>query len=239
MKLVVNVISLFFSDKSVPIDGYQGNTNPIFISILSPHYVLYIFRILVFRKFLLKNLVFRDCSSNPGSLFISGIVEVSVKPDFSKRATTQSICQLQPQYSAILRNIVNISLVCASLTYVFLFTLFTWNGYCDAKCIYNIFRIFLKCLNDFKLQLDLNFNYEREEIRISIIQCSWAWILMRILLFHFDARHIKVCSIILEIFCINCICYKVAFCFGNQLHLEKIFGVEKIHRQMRIEFSHS
>lgn len=40
-KLVVNVISLFFSDKSVPIDGYQGNTNSHIISIL-------IFRIHVF-----------------------------------------------------------------------------------------------------------------------------------------------------------------------------------------------
>lgn len=60
MKLVVNVISLFFSDKSVLIDGYQGNANPIFISILLIMYYIYIyiFRILVFRKSLLKDVVF-------------------------------------------------------------------------------------------------------------------------------------------------------------------------------------
>lgn len=49
MKLVVNVISLFFSDKSVPIDGYQGNANPIFISIILILCIIYIFRILIFR----------------------------------------------------------------------------------------------------------------------------------------------------------------------------------------------
>jgi len=43
MKLVVNVISLFFSDKSVLIDGYQGNANPIFISILLILCIIYIY----------------------------------------------------------------------------------------------------------------------------------------------------------------------------------------------------
>lgn len=43
MKLVVNVISLFFSDKSVPIDGYQGNANPIFISIILILCIIYIY----------------------------------------------------------------------------------------------------------------------------------------------------------------------------------------------------
>lgn len=42
IKPVVNVISLFFSDKSVPIDGYQGNTNPILYQYSSYFYVLVI-----------------------------------------------------------------------------------------------------------------------------------------------------------------------------------------------------
>lgn len=107
MKLVVNVISLFFSDKSVPIDGYQGNANPIFISIILILCIIYIYYSYTCLplKSSLKDVVFSQFQSEIPETLSQEASET--KPDLSKRA--QSVCQLHSRdYYTILLNIVNI-----------------------------------------------------------------------------------------------------------------------------------
>lgn len=84
MKLVVNVISLFFSDKSVPIDGYQGNANPIFISILLILCIIYFVYLSSVKSFFHWKMWFFAIVQFPTPEVGGLLGEPSAKPDLSK-----------------------------------------------------------------------------------------------------------------------------------------------------------
>lgn len=64
----------------------------------SSYYVLYIFRILVFRKSLLKDVVFRGCIPRSEKI-PSGTMKLSVKPDLSKRAISRFVSYVIRYYA--------------------------------------------------------------------------------------------------------------------------------------------